>query len=124
MRIRHIAALLAIATVAQLSTGCHLIRNTFWRIRSHLGCNDCSPAFHTPGTGGPVMSDPGYGYGHGGGVSYGAPDCATCGYGNGGMPTMPTMPHGQPVSIGAAPTTTIIPGPPSVALPMPYEKKN
>lgn len=120
MRLRHIAGLLAIAVVAQLSTGCHLIRNTVWRIRNHFGCHGCSPAFHTPG---PVMADPGFS--HGPVVNYGAPDCATCA---GGSPAaaMPVMPHGQPVSIGSPPASTVVPPPPSVALPMPRveEKKN
>lgn len=122
MRLRHIAALLTIAAVAQLSTGCHLFHNTCCRIRNHFGCHTCSPAFHTPG---PVMSDPGMSYGYPGTVNYGAPDCATC---TSGSPAaaMPVMPHGQPVSLGAAPTTTVVPTPPSVALPMPRveEKKN
>jgi hypothetical protein len=100
MRRRHFAALLSVAVLAQLSTGCCVVRNTFWRIRN----SGCSPCFSNPGSScGSGFCDTGAGYGAGyssgaigyGGTAgygyapanYGSPDCTTCSYGNnGGMP--------------------------------------
>jgi hypothetical protein len=108
MRLRHVACLLTVACVAQLSTGCHLVRNTFWRIRNAFGCCDtCAPAFHNPG---PVMSGPAYG-----GAAYGAPDCASCS----GYPGMPVA--GQPIVMHGTIPQMPAGAAPSVGLPMPKD---
>lgn len=98
---RRLTYLLLVAVFAQLSTGCCLLRRVAWRIRS---CHGCFPAFQNPGYGGPMMDGPVYG---------GAGDCSSCASG-----------YGSPIVYqGAAPAVNL-PGPPSVGLPMPAEKKN
>ena len=92
---RRLTYLLLVAVFAQLSTGCCLLRRIAWRIHN---CHGCYPAFQNPGYG------PAYG---------GAADCSSCATG-----------YSSPIVYqGAAPAVNL-PGPPSVGLPMPAEKKN
>ena len=113
---RRFAYLSLVVVLAQLSTGCCLFERIAWRIRS---CHGCSPSFGNAGYNGPMMDGSAYGgASFGGGYGAGG-DCASCtsGYGAASSPIM----YNTAPMVGM-PSPPVV-GSPTIALPMPAEKK-